>query len=308
MVSAFKKVMEHLKKYYILHLMCLPTVICVLLFSYAPMLGLVMAFQDFNISKGILKSPFVGFRNFEFLFSTEDAWRITRNTVGYNAIFIVLNMFLAVTLAILLSWMVSKKLSKFLQTVFIMPHFISMAVVAIIVFAFLSPTNGYLNKFLVALGYEKHSWYLEYKYWPFILIVVNAWKHVGYSAVVYTASISGISHELYEAAILDGASHLQQARYITIPHLRAMMTIMLILNVGSIFRGDFGLFYLVPQDSGVLYSVTDVIDTYIYRALITFNNTGMATAAGLYQSIVGLILVLISNKVVTKIEPEHALF
>jgi putative aldouronate transport system permease protein len=288
--------------------MCLPTVICLLIFSYAPMLGLIMAFQDLNISKGILGSPFVGFKNFEFLFATEDAWRITRNTVGYNAIFIILNMLLAVTIAILLSLIISKRLAKLLQTIYIMPHFLSMTVVAIIVFSFLSPTNGYVNKVLSSLGYKTHNWYFEAKYWPFILIFVNAWKHVGYSAVVYTASISGISNELYEAAILDGASHVQQVRYITLPHLRSMITIMLILNIGNMFRGDFGLFYTVTQDSGMLYSVTDVIDTYIYRALITLNNTGMATAAGLYQSVVGLILILVSNKIVTKVEPDNALF
>lgn len=302
------KLRKHLEKYYILHLMCLPAVISLLIFNYAPMLGLVMAFQEFNVAKGIFKSPFVGFKNFEFLFSTRDAWVITRNTVAYNVVFIVLGMFLAVILAILLNELYSKKLAKVLQTIFIMPHFLSMTVVAIIVFAFLSPTSGYVNTVLASLGYGKHNWYLEPDFWPLFIVFVHIWKHVGYSAVVYIASISGISHELYESALLDGATHFQQARYITIPHLRAMMSIMLILNVGNIFRGDFGLFYTVTQDNGMLYPVTDIIDTYIYRSLTTLNNTGMATAAGLYQSLVGFVLVLISNKIVTKIDPEHALF
>lgn len=302
------KLRKHFEKYYILHLMCLPAVISLLIFNYAPMLGLVMAFQDLNIAKGILRSPFVGFKNFEFLFATKDAWIITRNTVAYNVVFIVLGMVLAVTLAILLTQIYSKRLAKVLQTIFIMPHFLSMTVIAIIVFAFLSPTSGYLNTVLASLGYEKHNWYFEPDFWPVFLVFVHLWKHIGYSAVVYIASITGISHELYESALLDGATHLQQARYITLPHLRAMISIMLILNVGSIFRGDFGLFYTVTQDNGMLYPVTDIIDTYIYRSLTTLNNTGMATAAGLYQSVVGFVLVMISNKIVTKIDPDHALF
>jgi len=299
---------SHIKRYYILYLMALPTIIALLIFSYAPMFGLVMAFQSMNISKGIFGSEFIGFKNFEFLFLTTDAWVITRNTVCYNVVFILLNMFLAVTLALLLSEIHSKKLAKTLQTVFIMPHFLSMTVVSIIVFAFLSPNSGFLNNILEFLGFQRQSWYMKPKFWPLILVIVNAWKHVGYSAVVYLAAISGISEEYYEAAIIDGANKVQQARYITIPHLKAMMTIMLILSVGGIFRGDFGLFYTVPQDSGALYPVTDVIDTYIYRALMTLNNVGMATAAGLYQSVVGFLLVLVTNKITSKISPENAMF
>jgi len=217
-------------------------------------------------------------------------------------------MFLAVSLSLLLNELHSKKLAKVLQTIFIMPHFLSMTVVSIVVFAFLSVNNGLLNNILELLGYSRHNWYMERKFWPLFLVLVNAWKHVGYSAVVYLASISSISEEYYEAAIIDGANKLQQAWYITIPHLRTMMTILLILSVGGIFRGDFGLFYTVPQDNGVLYPVTDVIDTYIYRSMRVLNNVGMATAAGLYQSVVGFILVLTTNKIVNKISPEYAMF
>jgi len=226
--------------------MILPTIIALLIFSYIPMLGLVMAFQSMNIGKGIFGSEFIGFKNFEFLFMTTDAWIITRNTVCYNVVFILLNMFLAVTLALLLSEIHSKKLAKTLQTIFIMPYFLSMTVVSIIVFAFLSPNSGFLNNILELLGFQRQSWYMKPKFWPLILVIVNAWKNVGYSAVVYLAAISGISEEYYEAAIIDGANKLKQAWYITIPHLKAMMTIMLILSVGGIFRGDFGLFYTVP--------------------------------------------------------------
>ncbi|HCS73213.1 MAG TPA: sugar ABC transporter permease [Clostridiales bacterium] len=267
-----------------------------------------MAFQDLNIAKGIFGSEFISLKNFEFLFSTTDAWVITRNTVSYNVIFILLNMFLAVLLSILLNELHSKILAKTLQTIFIMPHFLSMTIVSIIVFSLLSVNSGYLNRLLMALGYDKVNWYMEPKYWPFILVAVNTWKGVGYQAVVYLASISNISDEYYEVAVIEGASKLKQAWYITLPHLKAIISIMLILSVGGIFRADFGLFYTVPQDSGALYPVTDVIDTYIYRSLTTLNNAGMATAAGLYQSIVGFILVLISNKVVSRISPENAVF
>jgi len=299
---------RHIKSYYVLYMMAMPAILALLIFAYIPMFGLVMAFQKLNMGKGIFGSEFVGFKNFKFLFSTTDAWVITRNTVCYNTVFILLNMFLAVMLALLLSELRSGKLAKALQTIFIMPHFLSMAVVAIIVYAFLSPTNGFQNNLLELLGYPRHSWYMEPKFWPLILIVVNAWKHVGYSAVIYLASITSIPVEHYEAAIIDGANRRQQALYITIPHLKIMMSIMLILSVGGIFRGDFGLFYTVPQNTGTLFPVTDVIDTYIYRSLMTLNNVGMATAAGLYQSVVGFVLVLTTNKIIKRVSPENAMF
>ncbi len=308
LMSFFQGAKKAIKQYYVLYLMALPAIAALLVFAYTPMLGLVMAFQEMNLTKGIFGSPFVGLRNFEFLFSTTDAWIITRNTIAYNSVFIVLNMFLAVVLSLLLNELRSKRLAKTLQTIFIMPHFLSMTVVAIIVFSLLSANNGFLNNVLKFFGEPRRNWYMEVSAWPFILIIVNAWKTVGYSAVVYLASISGISEEYYEAAVLDGANRFQQALYITIPHLKAMMTILLILNVGNIFRGDFGLFYTVPQNTGILYPVTDVIDTYIYRGLMTLNNVGMSTAAGLYQSVVGFVLVLLTNKIVSRVSPENAMF
>jgi putative aldouronate transport system permease protein len=307
-MSLFQRAKKSIKQYYVLYLMALPSILALLIFAYTPMLGLVMAFQEMNLTKGIFGSSFVGLKNFEFLFSTTDAWIITRNTIVYNTIFIVLNMFLAVVVSLLLNELHSKMLAKTLQTIFIMPHFLSMTVVSIIVFSILSANNGFLNNVLKFFGQPKRNWYMEVGAWPFILIIVNAWKSVGYSAVVYLASISGISEEFYEAAVLDGANRFQQALYITIPHLKAMMTILLILNVGSIFRGDFGLFYTVPQNTGILYPVTDVIDTYIYRGLMNLNNVGMSTAAGLYQSLVGFVLVLLTNKIISKVSPENAMF
>ena len=273
------------------------------------MFGLVMAFQNLNVTKGILASPFVGFKNFQFLFATTDAWVITRNTVCYNLVFIVVNMFLAVTFALLLSELTFRRLAKTLQTVFMLPYFLSWAVVSIILIAFLDRDYGFVNSIIRATGGRGQTdWYAVSGIWPGLLVFINAWKNVGYQTVLYLAVISGISQDYYEAAVLDGASKFQQAWYITVPHLRLIMAISIIMSMGSIFRGDFGLFYVVTKNSGRIYDVTDVIDTYIYRGLTQLSNVGMSTAAGLYQSVVGFIMVLIANFVVTKIDPDSAMF
>jgi putative aldouronate transport system permease protein len=293
---------------WVLYLMALPCGLAILVFCYLPMAGIVMAFQNLDISKGIFKSPFVGLKNFEFLFATTDAWRITRNTILYNVVFILLGTFLSITLALILNEMTSKRYTKTLQTIYMMPNFLSIVVVSMIVYAFLNPTNGFLNRALQSMGLNPVNWYNTPGPWPFILVLVNIWKGTGFSAVVYLAIISGISVEYYEAAALDGASRFQQMIHITIPHLRIMLGINLIRSVGGIIRGDFGLFYNVPRNSGALYPVTDILDTYIYRGLFTLNNPGMSTAAGLYQSLVGLVLVLISNKIVSLLDEDCALF
>ena len=292
-----------------LHIMAVPALVVLFLFSYLPMGGIIIAFKKLNVAKGIFGSDWIGFKNFEFLFASTDAWNITRNTVVYNSIFILLNTLLAIFLAILISELHSKKLAKTLQTFFIMPHFLSMAVVSIIVFAFLSARSGYLNGLLFDLfGKQPVDWYSDRTWWPLFFVVISAWKGVGYNSIVYLAAITGISKEFYEAAVIDGATKFQQARYITLPHLKTMVSILLLMALGGIFRGDFGLFYLVPQNNGMLYPVTDVIDTYVYRAMTELNNPGMAAAAGLYQSIVGFVLVITMNKVVSKIDADNALF
>ena len=306
-MKGIKNFCQNVRKQWMLWLMAAPALIVVFLFKYVPMAGLVMAFQRLNFKKGIFSSPFVGFDNFKFLFTTTDAWVITRNTILYNAAFIILEMVLAVALAIIMSELTCKLYSKVLQTVFIMPHFLSMVVVATIVYAFLAP-NGFINGFLTAGGSNPINFYSERGVWPFLLVLVYLWKHVGYSSIVYMAVISGISNEYYEAAALDGASKLQQIRYITIPHLRQIMIIKLIMAIGKIFHADFGLFYTVPRDSGSLYPVTNVLDTYIYRGITQLNNFGMSTAAGLYQSLVGFILVLVSNWIIRKVDPDSAMF
>lgn len=292
-----------------LYVMAAPTILFLIIFCYIPMAGLVMAFQEFNIQAGVLNSPFVGLRNFEYLFTSSDAWVITRNTICYNVVFLLVNTSLAVIMALLLSELRSRRTAKVLQTIYMLPYFLSWTVVAIVLQAFLDRQNGLVNKIIQALGGSgRTDWYKQREIWPVLLVGLNAWKGVGYSTVLYLAVISGISHDYYEAAVLDGATKFQQARYITVPHLRMVLCISIILAMGSVFRADFGLFYSVTRDSGRLYPVTDVIDTYIYRGLTQLSNVGMSTAAGLYQSLVGLVMVVITNKIVTKIDPDSAMF
>jgi len=302
------RIVTHFRKYWVLHLMALPTIVLVFLFSYAPMFGIVVAFQDYKAALGIFGSKFTGLKNFEFLFASTDAWNITRNTIVYNVIFIIMNFFLSILLAILFSEMWSKRLYKSLQTVYIMPHFLSYAVVSLIVFAFLNGGSGYLNTVIEGMGLQSQNWYQTRSFWPGFLIFVNAWKNVGWNSIIYTATITGISMDYYEAAMLDGASKVQQAMHITLPHLKHIMIILFIMSIGGIFHGDFGLFYTVPQDNGYLYPVTDVIDTYIYRALTHMTNTGMSMAAGLYQSVVGFVMIILSNWLVRFYDPESSLF
>ena len=293
-----------------LYLMALPVTIFLIIFAYIPMLGLVMAFQNLDVSRGVFGSPFVGFRNFEFLFRTTDAYIITRNTILYNLAYITVNMFLAVTLSLLLSSLRSKNSTKVLQTVYMMPYFLSWAVVQIAVFAFLDRNRGLVNNTLELITGTRQltNWYQNLRLWPPLLVGINAWKGVGFQTVLYLAVISGISSEYYEAAMIDGAGKLKQALYITIPHLRFIISISLIMAMGGIIRGDFGLHFTVTRDTGLLYPVVDIIDTYIFRGLTRLHNVGMSTAAGLYQSVVGFVMILAANWVVTKIDPDSAMF
>ena len=299
---------QKLKKHWILYLMALPALLQMVLFKYIPMFGLVMAFQNLDFRKGIFTSPFVGFKNFQFLFKTSDAWLITRNTVCYNLVFIVLGLFASVALALAINELHSKKLSKIIQTIFIMPFFLSAVVISMVVLGFLDYNSGFVNAILKINGMEPRFWYNDKKLWVFLIVFIRLWKETGYSSVIYTAVIAGIPNDLYEAAALDGATRWQQIKHITLPHLRTIISINLIRQCGGIFRGDFGLFYTVPMDSGALYPVTNVLDTYIYRALMNMNNINMSTAAGLYQSVVGFILVLVANRIAKKLDEQSALF
>lgn len=296
-------------KYWPLMLLMLPGLIYLFINNYLPMLGMFIAFKNVNFTQGIWGSDWVGFKNFEYLFKTSDAYIITRNTILYNAVFIVLGTVLAIIFAILLNEVRKKILSRFYQSIIVLPHLISYVVVGYLAYAAFSMESGFMNKTILPLfGIDPISWYTEPKYWPYILTLVNLWKSVGFSCIIYLASIISIDHEYYEAAKLDGASKWQQIRAITIPLITPVIVMLTLLSIGRIFYSDFGLFYQVPMNTGMLSDATNVIDTYVYRSLMVMGDIGMASAAGVYQSIVGFILVLSANFIVRKINRENALF
>jgi len=273
------------------------------------MFGLVIAFKDVNYQKGIFGSDWAGLRNFEYLFKSSDALIITRNTLLYNGVFIIVNLVVAVGVAILLNEIKKKFFSRLYQSVILLPYLMSMVVVSYLVYAMLSMDTGFMNNTLLPMfGMEEISWYNEPKFWPYILTFVHTWKSAGFLCIVYFAAIIGIDQEYFEAATLDGASKWQQIKTITIPLIAPVITIMTLLAIGRIFYSDFGLFYQVPMDSGSLFDTTNVIDTYVYRGLIQLGDIGMSSAAGLYQSLVGFVLVVLSNYIVRKINKENALF
>ena len=292
--------------------LALPGAILFLIFAYLPMIGALIAFKQWRIEGGfiesLIKSPWVGLANFKFLFQSSDALLITKNTILYNLTFIILGIIIPVTLAILLRELFNKKLSKFYQTAMFLPYFLSWVVVSYCLYTFLSPTQGFANNILESMGKDTVSWYTESKFWPYIIVFMSQWKSIGYGTVIYLASICGIDKSYYEAAMIDGATKWQQVKNITLPLLKPVLIIMFITSIGGMFKSDFGLFYQLPKDSGALYSVTNVIDTYVYRALMNLGNIGMSTAAGLYQSFVGLILVLVTNGIVRKVDNENAFF
>ena len=289
-------------------LMSAPAVILVFIFSYIPMFGIILAFKNYNYHLGILKSKWVGLKNFEFFFKSNDAMRVTWNTITLNFTFMFVGLAVSVIVALMLYEVHKRFLVKFYQTSMLLPHFLSMVIVAYIVYAFLNPNYGFINTILRSLNIEEVSWYTQPKPWPLILLTVSVWKGFGMGSVVYYAALVGINKEFYEAAQIDGATSFQQVRYISIPFLLPIITIYMILDVGKIFHSDFGLFYQVTRDSGALYPTTDVIDTYVFRALRAWGDIGMSAAIGFFQSIVGFILVMVTNKIVKKIQPENALF
>lgn len=293
-----------------LFLMVLPMMIVVTIFSYIPLAGLIVAFKDYSYRDGIMASPFCDplFKNFEFLFKSPDTFRIIRNTLGYNFAFIALTLVISVSIAILLNEVRSRKALKVYQTTMFIPYFLSWVVVSYIVYAFLNPRLGYLNAIAAQRGGETLDWYNTPEVWVFIIIFLQIWKTVGMNVLMYYASLMSIDASYYEAAAIEGASRWQMIRRITLPMLYPMMIILTILAVGKIMNSDFGLFYQVPMDSKTLYATTDVLETYVYRALIDNGNIGMSSAAGFLKSVVGFILVMITNGIVKKINPDYALY
>lgn len=288
-----------------LYLMMLPGLIYLVCNNYLPMFGILIAFKKVNFSKGIFASPWNGLDNFEFLFKTKDAMVMIRNTLAYNITWIIMGMIIAVFIAICMAEIASRPIAKVIQPVICFPSMVSAVILSFIVYAFLSTTYGYVNTTIL---HQKINWYATAKYWPVILTIVHFWQSSGQSSIIYMASIGGIDKGLYESARIDGASKFKQIIYITLPMLRPMMILMLLLSVGRIFNSDFGLFYQVPLGSGLLYNTTQTIDTYVYRALLELNDVGMSSAASVFQAIIGFILVCLSNAFVRLVDPDNALF
>ena len=285
--------------------LALPVFLVLFFIMYVPMAGLVMAFKNFDYTLGIWKSPFNGLDNFKFLLASKATFTsITKNTIMYYVIFTALGTFLNVTLAIAIDQLVFKKMAKTMQTLMIIPVFISYAAVQFIVYAFISTDTGLINH---ALGLNTR-FYSNASLWPYILTIVKIWKDTGYGSVLYMSVLAGIDTELYEAAEIDGAGKWRQIRHITIPSLVPMITVMLLLSVGNVMRSDTGLFYQVTRNTGILYETTQVIDSYVLNAIMKNSNFGFTAATTFFQSIVGLLLMLLANGIVKKIAPEDSLF
>ena len=289
-------------------LIAAPGIIYLIINNYLPMFGVFLAFKNFSYKKGVFGSPWAGFKNFEFLFRTRDAIVMTRNTLLYNAAFIVLGTILAIFIAILLNALGESIRTKFFQSSLLLPNLMSWVVIAYMVFAFLNSDTGLIDNTLKALGGKPVAWYMESGYWPFILTFVYLWKNAGYMSIIYLSAIAGIDKSIYESASLDGATKVQQIFRITLPMLKSTVVIMTLMAVGRIFFSDFGLFYQVPMNSGAIYETTQTIDTYVYRGLMKLNDVGMSSAAGLFQSILGFIIVITANAIVRHVDSDNALF
>jgi putative aldouronate transport system permease protein len=293
-----------------LYIMLLPGAAYLIINNYLPMAGLLIAFKKINYSLGIFKSPWVGLSNFKYLFSNNDALIALRNTILYNLGFILFGNLLAIVVAIALDSAKNKYFKQVSQIVYLIPFLLSTVIVSYIVFAFLSPSNGFMNNSILPMFGVKDpiKWYNESKYWPVILNIVFLWMSFGYSSILYYSAVISIDKTYYEAAVVDGASTWKQIVHITLPGIKPTIITLVLLAVGRICYSDFGLFYLIPQHSGLLYSTTQTIDTFVYRALLELNDVGRSSAAGFLQSIFGFVLVFGANLLVNKLDKESALF
>ncbi len=304
-----KKKRLKLKKYIPFYIMAVPAVLYMIINNYLPMFGVVIAFKNLDFRKGIIGSDWAGFHNFKYLFVTKDAFIMTRNTILYNLIFIILGIASGLAVAILLNEITKKLVLSVYQSLILVPYLMSWVIVNYLVYAFLASDTGLVNNsVLKPMGIEPVSWYSAPKYWPFILVFINLWKGIGFNMILYYSSIVGISADYFEAARIDGATKWQQIKNITLPLLKPTVITLLILSIGRMFYSDFGLFYQIPRNSGMLYNVTRTIDTYVYNALMNNADYAMSSAASVYQSIVGFILIIAANSVIKKISREDALF
>ncbi len=296
------------KENFQLGLMQMPGLLHLFIFSYVPLVFLVIAFKDYKFNLGAFGSEWCGFDNFKFLLQSNTFFSLVKNTLMYNLIFIVVGNVLQLMCGILL-YNISNKISiKFFQSSVFVPHFLSWIVVGYITYAFLNTDMGLINNVFRALGMNPISFYSEAKYWPIILTVVNMWKGMGFGMLVYYGTILSVDTFLLEAAAIDGCGYLRRIWHIIIPHVKQTTIVLLILGLGGIFKSDFGLFYYIPRDTGVLYSATDVLDTYITRSILVTGSLGSSTAAGLLQSVVGCVLVITVNKIIKKFDEDSAIF
>lgn len=288
-------------------MLAIPGVIFLLIFNYVPMFGIVIAFKNFKPLKGILGSEWCGVDNFKYFFTSNDAWVTIRNTILYNIAWLILGTICAVGLALMFYSVKSRKALKVYNTVILMPKFLSAVLLSFVVETFLNYRYGYLNQIITSAGANQIDWYTKPEIWPFILTVVKIWATVGVGSMIYYASLMSMDEGLLDAARVDGANKLQQIWHVMIPHLIPIIVIQNIINIGHMFSADFGLFYQVPQNIGLLYPTTDVINTYTFRALQA-GHLSRATAVGLAQSVAGFILVVITNSIVKKVSPENRLY
>lgn len=307
-----KSFLSDVKQNFYLYLLVLPGILYFAIFKYLPMVGVVVAFQDFNVMKGLFKSEFVGLKNFEYFFTSKDWLVVTWNTVFLNILFIFTGLFFSILIAIVLSEISSKYFKKVTQSLVILPNFISWTLVSMFVFALLSTDIGFINAVLKAFGFiqegQEISFYSNPDLWVGILVVLKIWKGAGFGSVIYLAAIAGIDQEIYEAAKIDGATRMQCITKITLPQLRTTVVLLTLFGIGDIFQGDLGMIYAIVGDNPNLYHTTDVIDTYVFRMLRQMNDISMSTAIGLYQSLVGLVIVLVTNRLAKKYDSDSAIF
>lgn len=296
------------RKNFTLTMMALPAAVILFIFSYIPIGGLIIAFKDYRYDLGLFGSEWCGLENFKFFFESNDVWRVLRNTIGLNALFISITLVISVALALMMNEIRSRITIKVVQTIMFFPYFLSWVVVGYLLYAYLHHDYGLLNQILNFFGMKSIAWYASSEYWPFILTFMYAWKMAGYYAVVYYAALMSVDDTYYEAAALDGASRWQMVWKITLPLIRSVIIVMVILQIGRIMYADFGLFFNLTRDQGALYATTDVLDTYIYRALRVTGDIGISSAVGCFQAIVGFIMIMGTNLVVRKIDKDSALF
>lgn len=291
-----------------LSLMSFIPALLVFIFSYIPIFGIIIAFKNYRYDLGIFGSQWVGLKNFEAFVKSDSFSKLIVNTVGNNMLFIIFGTITAVLVALLLFEIVSRRTTKIIQTIVILPNFVSWVLVSYLVYIFLAPDSGVLNKILNTFGISMVDWYATPSVWPVILTIVFVWKHFGMDSIMYYAALMGIDQSIIEAAEIDGANKIQRTWHIVIPSILPLMIILVIMKIGNIFRADFGLFYNVTRNVGLLYETTDVFDTYIFRMVREIGDMGLSSAAGLIQSVVGFIVVIIANKLSKKIDPNYGLF